>query len=378
MQDLSIRRASTQARAALEEGASRCLVLKTLAELGGHGKHQQNVERDFNRRFCPEVGGLEPYEIPITINRRSGEEGTEVIMFPLFACHEMVAAMWDYSPDVFEHCLLGDSSPDDLLKFWKNEADKDWVSTHPVFSLNTSDFDWQCTLPICFFGDKVEYLNDNQACAYSWSSTMAHGGSAYDQIQPMCFLPEDWCCEATSNQIHEFMVWDAQMLLHGKFPDEAYPGTPALKVDGRRYNRRGRRLAGPWKFAYDASLGDQPWNKDVYKQKRAFNMNFACPRCFASKVIPGLELTDASLHAGWTYTCEEHEHWLINNPEDSRSPLTKIPGWWSTRVVFDIMHVVYLFHFTINWKTNAIKLVRRYPPGPQIAPALNWPPGPKT
>ena len=83
----------------------------------------------------------------------------------------------------------------------------------------------------------------------------------------------------------------------------------------------GKRIAGPWRFAWVGLKGDNEFLVEVTMPNRWYACNYVCMRCLASKKTPRLLYTDFSTHAPWTHTMTKLEHYLRNTRQADRHAL---------------------------------------------------------
>ena len=146
------------------------------------------------------------------------------------------------------------------------------------------------------------------------------------------------------NKLLGVLAWSMNVAFGRKWPSRDHKGDPLPAASGRqpgahRYRTRSSPLAGPYRFAYVGSLGDQDWHDMVYKPLlNSWRHNFCCFRCSASRVFRALHFLDFSDAAGWRLTTILN-HILLSGiaPEDLH-PFMAVFGWHLMLIRLDWMH----------------------------------------
>ena len=141
-------------------------------------------------------------------------------------------------------------------------------------------------------------------CSSQFLPIKAPGASS----NPACLLGESW-------QGHVVCIY-----LGSKHP-QVCPDGSSYKAGSKLHRLSGRRIAGPWRFAWVGVKGDNEFIVDVTLAKRWYACNSICRNCLASKSISRLLYTNFSEHAPWVLTITRLEHYIRNTPVEQRHAL---------------------------------------------------------
>ena len=188
-----------------------------------------------------------------------------------------------------------------------------------------------------------------------WSSTLAQGTCSWNikflfGAIPMKLLPTKDLRKQANDAMVDAIRWDMETLLSGKFPSLDQCGLP---LPGPRLRKAGGWIAPTaqgdgWRLGFDAWCGD--WKERALSHNyvgRNYQSTRVCDACDAIQIFArtprrlwNLSYTNFDLDAPWQFTRVSHEQYLDRTPEPLRSPWCKVPGFKSTRVQWEPMHVI--------------------------------------
>ena len=258
-----------------------------------------------------------------------------LVRHPFLAPHEILHMLYTRNQDAFSDFVLGKTGLSGLKEFWAAAMSQPWGKAHPVGAKSLEELSF--CVPILWHIDGAEFSNSAEAVIYSASSAMTWGCSL-----DMCWLftlaVSDNMVPRTNDEIVALANWCGTVLLSGEFPGRDNNGN--LWPEGSwRGQMAGRRIAGPFFFAFAGNKGDMKGRRETHKFSRHYGCNYICDQCGASAKDPLLFWSNFGQDALWRRTGTTHGSYLRQTVRERQSAWTGHPGWHLSRVLFDWMHV---------------------------------------
>lgn len=332
------------ARAVIQEtGGSD--VLNMLSSLGTDAKWSSNTERDFHSWLSGSYGmKLKPYllPLPLELKKRLGVEALDVpILFP----HELFGAVYDAGPEQFKKTMLGPDGAAGVRIFWERSKDESWfqrISPAKRRKLNS-------TVPMYIHVDGAQVgKNQNmEVDIYSVSSALSQG-DAYDTkllcaIVPTVFMPTTEIKKLVNSQMASMFGFSFRQKVYpskGMFDD-------SFKMYSHRYNIRGHEIAGGWQMMAVGMKHDAKARKLCHNFDRFWKTTCCCDMCDAQRSTkaadPKMLFGNFAQTAPHMQTQITHEEYMANtDPEDVSPWLAELPELDRRRILWDLMHNLFL------------------------------------
>ena len=217
----------------------------------------------------------------------------------------------------------------------------DFIDNHPG---NDDPSMWPFSFPYDTHEDEAEFVNEDSALIYSMSSSLSHGSSWLTRLV-MAVIPVSWVIPGkTDEELKRFQCWSSWQLLYGIWPTEGYvhcsPRT-SFSPGKQREKMKGHRLCGPWRGCFNGSKADEKQVVAMFKPAQYYLCSLICRCCMAQKQAGSLNFGNLSRDAPHRRTMIRHHHYM-ENLRDNPPAATQMPGFFSERVWFDMLHVLFV------------------------------------
>ena len=328
---------------ACERDGSASEQVKAFALCGGHGLHTQSIERDCHRWLrCLHDLQLEPYFLRMRLYnpRLCDVVETSVAILPP---HEIVYALYNKGPQLFQRVMLGDNSPSVLAEWWDNAMMEPWGAKHPA-AVDPSLLD--SMYPLMFHYDGAEaYTNEE---AHIWSCGSCFGsGSVFDSKWLICAImnvqvPTADLLQGAHESICKFLAWSLDFGMRGVAPKLGYHDEPFLRGSLRAF--LADKPLGV-RSCFGGLKADRKAAVYMHSFRRSWMSNFACEMCLAvwprSKTPRFFSWGYFTPHAAWRNTLVSHEAYMST---EGQSPWRFVPGWHMLLNYEDLLHNALLGH----------------------------------
>ena len=272
------------------------------------------------------LSSVEPADAPLSV------------LFP----HESFAAVYEAGPDAWGEIMLGPSGHQGLLDYWAAAQDQTWYQRHPMLAVPER---MEHTVPYTLHGDDVRAHNNSKVYILTCSSALSRAPSDKSRLLVTSLLSRLCVKEhvhgllvnRTADEVHRMISWSFGCLLEGKWPSRDWAGR---KLRGRRAQRAGLSLAGPWRAAFVHMRGDLEFKARVFGWDN-YARNNICHRCEAKKPAGTLCFRNLLPTAACWGTDISHEQYVELNADRYLSPFLGIAGFRKERVLEDWMHDVH-------------------------------------
>ena len=107
-------------------------MLADIASAGNHGRIRSNQERDVTMRTKKHLPfGLEPYPLNIVL-QKPGDLMPKPYILPVFAPHELFAALWAAGEQQQNLSLFGPGGREGVAEWWRHACELPEYAEHPA------------------------------------------------------------------------------------------------------------------------------------------------------------------------------------------------------------------------------------------------------
>ena len=182
--------------------------------LGTHGKHMKNCERDFHtllKSFSRRLGvPINTVQVRLYNHAAAAVEWENIsVIYP----DDMAHALFAKGPKVWQHCMFGNLTPQDVKTFWLHCKETcDWFKGNPCHNYPVLEK----LIPMSFYGDDIAAYKGSETGSITvlgWCSDFAYKNSSLTRYFPIAIYPEYAATEWTYNDIMGPIVSRVQNML---------------------------------------------------------------------------------------------------------------------------------------------------------------------
>ena len=268
--------AQRYAAAVVRDGTQSESTIK-IAKLGNHGRHPNNVERDYHRYVRKEGlnAGLECYHVDCKVKDKSGIPCDGSI--PMLLPHEIVNTLYTQCPQDFYDRFVCDEAA--LEEYWARQSQTTWFMRHPSRQ-TILDSPRRC-VPVRLHGDDAPCGKTTSILVVQFTSCMCRLSSWLSRWLTICINLSVAVGNETMQALYKALVWSFEVLATGKMPSEDHLGRPFKK--GPRKAKAGMDICGVFLLMFCQLLGDLKWCKEEFRFKHNYNRNECCFFCRAGR-----------------------------------------------------------------------------------------------
>ena len=296
---------------------------------------------------------LEPVMMPLAVLPKHLMQ-SQSVMIPVIFPHEFFAAVHAAGPGQWRTIMVGPLGDDGLRQFWRQALAEPWGQNHPSIPRDTGAMADMIPFVIHSDGAGVgKPGNDLEFHIWSCESAVASGGrmcDAFDVLMlavmiPIAMLPTTDLKRSAHIKVAEWLAWSYACGEAGVWPELDFFGNP-WPLRSHRYALRGQPLAGGKRFCFVGTKQDLKARKEKHLFDRYYRSMFCCDSCCA--VIPtanapgNLSFAAFGENALWRKTTISTEAYVAMTEKGCQSPYLKFNGFALERVMWDVMHLLYL------------------------------------
>ena len=342
--------------------------LRSIAALGGWGKHQSNIHTELCALIKARLKLQEPLEFAMplkTLKRLRDDSRIEVLgRSSIIPPYRVAGDMWAHRQKEFCKRFVGveyvTAMPRALTRFWKSAVHPEDPRLAPLLEAYqkngvVTDFDdfARRAIPIALHGDAVPCTNRMSLDALSWSSCLTNAPSE-DAKFLMTGLLDRTICDGSRSSMWSMVIWALCPLLLGRYPQKDWAGRDWTPGTSDQRNG-GSPLCGNYFFVIWQMRGDLDYFSN-YLDLEHFRALFCCPwceanlledpadpRCAVWNVIPR-PWNDWSDRAAWLNSCwASHSAWLeAHGGVSNVHEIFRLPGVCIFTVRPDSLHIMEL------------------------------------
>ena len=308
--------------------------LITLAKLGTHGQHQNNVSRDMLKYVQTLPSMIPACEIPLPTAK-----GEEKIAFLL--PHERFNYMYENNRNAFNALMVPDGQQS-LQKFSSQCGGvRNLAGSSALEELRPSS-----AIPLACHGDEVPISGRGKcwcklALVFSWYSLVAgYMPTKKGLLWIWASSPTHFCQgeHGTLNTFMRILAWSFNALYEGRWPHADHRGIKYAK-GSKEWKRAGSWLAGGFYGIVVGLCGDLDYMAK-FLQVPHWASSKPCGWCRRSRTGANT-WKDSRENAPWRATVHTVSSWRAS-PDRSTNPIFSAKNISGLTTLFDFMHVKYL------------------------------------
>ena len=290
------------------------------------------------------LDSLEPYYV--TCLKRTYEGNLVPVDIPVILPHETINAIYDMSPLLFAHVILGGYGCAGLREFWERSENEPWLPEHKFLSKIQDDPSHAA--PLKLWGDKAPVTNSDSIFVVQFSSVLAAWiSAAQSRLLTFCvtagFL-------VSLSPLWEVIQWSLECAGAGEMPWERHGGGSFLE-SSIRFRKRGYNIAGNFFFPLAWICGDMEFSVETFHWPwNYFKGDEICEVCHGVR-DPLSFLCCYNFSWDSPRAATFRSHILFMHEVGENLVVCSLPGFHKSMVKGDLAHTLHLglLQYLLGW-----------------------------